>query len=53
LATGRFSFPPAARTERVPDLQKNFVTIEDYERVVEASGFDDSHLHLARNPPSF
>jgi len=42
----------AFRAGRVLDLQKNFVTIENYEKVVEASGFDDSYLHLARNPPS-
>ena len=42
----------AFRAGRVLDLQKNYVTIEDYEKVVEASGFDDSYLHLAWNPPS-
>ncbi|WGD52447.1 Crp/Fnr family transcriptional regulator [Bradyrhizobium sp. CB1650] len=42
----------AFRAERVLDLQKNFVTIEDYEKVVQASGFDESYLYLTRNVPS-
>lgn len=42
----------AFRAERVLDPQKNFATIEDYEKVVQTSGLDESYLYLTRNVPS-